>query len=200
MEPDTREKLLNAAETLFALKGSKGTTTRAVAAAAGVNELTLFRHFGSKEGLLDAMVERLADSAVVERILGGADSGDLEQDLLHIARSMSEALKVSAPLLRMLFAEAGFNPHYAAMGTAGPVVRLRLLARFFQERIDAGQVRPADPVVLAHAFAALFVARAVGRPLFDQFIQIPEDEIVRHFVQIFAHGVLDTKETADGSQ
>jgi AcrR family transcriptional regulator len=47
----TRAALLSAARELFATAGYDGTTVRAVAERAGVNQALLFRHFGSKDGL-----------------------------------------------------------------------------------------------------------------------------------------------------
>lgn len=52
MAPPTREHILAAAARLYAEHGFRGTTTRAIAEAAGVNEVTLFRLFGSKETLI----------------------------------------------------------------------------------------------------------------------------------------------------
>ena len=51
---DVREALLKATLKLFAEMGSRGATTRRIALEAGVNEVTLFRHFPTKEGLLQA--------------------------------------------------------------------------------------------------------------------------------------------------
>jgi AcrR family transcriptional regulator len=48
----TREHILSAAAKLYAEHGFRGTTTRAVAEAAGVNEVTLFRIFGSKVNII----------------------------------------------------------------------------------------------------------------------------------------------------
>ncbi|HMD02881.1 MAG TPA: helix-turn-helix domain-containing protein, partial [Candidatus Baltobacteraceae bacterium] len=44
----TRLRILAATRDLYARNGSRGTTTREVAERAGVNEATLFRHFGTK--------------------------------------------------------------------------------------------------------------------------------------------------------
>src|ERR1044071_5467879 len=54
---DARELLLEAALKVYAEHGTRGATTRRIAHAAGVNEVTLFRQFGSKEGLLRAPLE-----------------------------------------------------------------------------------------------------------------------------------------------
>ena len=59
---ETRARILAAARELFALKGTRGTTTREVADLAGVNEATVFRHFGTKHALLHAMLNQYCES------------------------------------------------------------------------------------------------------------------------------------------
>ncbi len=49
---NVRDQLLAAAARVYAEGGYHGATTRRIASAAGVNEITLFRHFGSKDALL----------------------------------------------------------------------------------------------------------------------------------------------------
>jgi AcrR family transcriptional regulator len=53
-----QHRLLAAAKRVFARDGLDGATTRAIAREAGVNEVTLFRHFGTKERLIEAVVGR----------------------------------------------------------------------------------------------------------------------------------------------
>jgi AcrR family transcriptional regulator len=53
-----RDQLLEAAARLYAETGYRGTTTRRIALQAGVNEITLFRHFGSKEALMREAIAR----------------------------------------------------------------------------------------------------------------------------------------------
>ncbi|SDK08685.1 WHG domain-containing protein [Nonomuraea maritima] len=52
---DTRERMLRAAAAMLAVGGRDAVSTRAVSAAAGVTAPTLYRLFGDKEGLLDAV-------------------------------------------------------------------------------------------------------------------------------------------------
>ena len=49
---DTRETILHAAARVFSQHGFRGSTTRRIADAASVNEVTIFRYFGSKAALL----------------------------------------------------------------------------------------------------------------------------------------------------
>lgn len=54
---ETHEKILDVTLRLYAERGYLGTTTRRIAEEADVNEVTLFRHFGSKDALIRSAIE-----------------------------------------------------------------------------------------------------------------------------------------------
>ncbi|WP_429885467.1 TetR/AcrR family transcriptional regulator [Geoalkalibacter halelectricus] len=56
--PDTKQRLLDAAEQLFARDGFHSTSLRAITRAAGVNLAAVSYHFGGKEALVEAVFER----------------------------------------------------------------------------------------------------------------------------------------------
>jgi AcrR family transcriptional regulator len=58
---ETRARLLDAAERIFAQKGFNGASLREIIAAAKVNIAAAHYHFGSKEGLFEAAFERCAE-------------------------------------------------------------------------------------------------------------------------------------------
>ncbi|HEV7403923.1 MAG TPA: helix-turn-helix domain-containing protein, partial [Chthoniobacteraceae bacterium] len=63
-ELSTRDRLLDAALEVCARRGLHGSTTREIADEAQVNEVTLFRHFGSKAKLVVALVKRSVSSQI----------------------------------------------------------------------------------------------------------------------------------------
>jgi len=65
---ETRHKILDVAERLFAEQGFAATSLRHIIAEAGVNLAAIHYHFGSKEELLDELVGRLAGPVNAERI------------------------------------------------------------------------------------------------------------------------------------
>lgn len=104
-------ELLWAATKMFSRHGRYGASTREIAAAAGTTERTLFKHFGSKEGLLRAVV----DEAVLTH-LAPASLQDLQQAIEayegnfeawheQLLRSRLEALRQSPELTRLLVLE-----------------------------------------------------------------------------------------------
>ena len=65
---DTKERILNAAERMFAEQGFEPTSLRAIIAAAGVNLAAIHYHFRSKEALIQAVVNRRFESVNQERL------------------------------------------------------------------------------------------------------------------------------------
>jgi AcrR family transcriptional regulator len=101
-----RERLLKAAATVFGRDGLAGATTRGIAREAGVNEVTLFRLFGSKEKLLGAVVGQAFDVAQpVARPTLPKPAGNLRTDLANFARTYDSMLTENLPLIRALIGE-----------------------------------------------------------------------------------------------
>lgn len=67
-EADTKTKILDAAEKLFTSKGFAGTSLRAVIKEAGVNTAAVHYYFGSKEGLIEAVLDRWAAPVNANRL------------------------------------------------------------------------------------------------------------------------------------
>jgi AcrR family transcriptional regulator len=70
---DIRERILDAATRVYTEAGFRGTTTRRVAQEADVNEVTLFRHFGTKEALIKAALGRVHRPDGMPRLTEPAD-------------------------------------------------------------------------------------------------------------------------------
>ncbi|MEJ1959164.1 MAG: TetR/AcrR family transcriptional regulator [Nitrosomonadales bacterium] len=65
---DTRERILDAAERLFMEQGYEATSTRGVTSKAGVNLAAVNYHFGSKEALMQAVLQRRLEGINRERL------------------------------------------------------------------------------------------------------------------------------------
>src|SRR5215203_2333552 len=70
---DNRDRILDAAKKIYAQYGFRGATTRLIAIEADVNEVTLFRTFGSKAALFEALMQtHVATSPIPELRWHGA--------------------------------------------------------------------------------------------------------------------------------
>src|SRR5699024_9318075 len=90
MKEDTRDRIIRAAIELVDEQGYKDATTRAIAERAEVNEVTLFRHFGNKQGILDTAIEKYSFFDKIENMKQHDIQWDLEKDLKMLAKKYQE--------------------------------------------------------------------------------------------------------------
>ena len=64
-----RAEILAGARAEFLARGYEGASMDAVAAAAGVSKMTVYRHFGSKEHLFSGVIRQLCDEIIDESIV-----------------------------------------------------------------------------------------------------------------------------------
>lgn len=111
---DVRDALLKAAIKVFAETGSRGATTRRIAQEADVNEVTLFRHFKSKDELLDAALEFFARN-IAQRELP-EHPVDPRAELLEWCRAHHRELHRVRALIRKSMSEHEQHPGHCAHG------------------------------------------------------------------------------------
>jgi AcrR family transcriptional regulator len=105
----TRQKLIHAAIELFASQGVNETTTKQIAELAQVNEVTLFRQFGNKHGLLLAVIEDADVFAQLGQnlIADLPPTSSLAQMLREYANTCLQALEQTPAVVRSLVGESG---------------------------------------------------------------------------------------------
>src|SRR6516162_11513302 len=106
----TRERILDAAARTFSLEGIQGATTRQIARKAGVNEVTLFRHFKSKEQLLGAVLQRGLASEVALMNEHSSWKENLRESIAKYARHYYSHLEKKRGFARAFIAEGHALP------------------------------------------------------------------------------------------
>jgi AcrR family transcriptional regulator len=139
----TRERLLDAAARTFSTEGIQGATTRQIAREAGVNEVTLFRHFKSKEQLLGAVLERGLASEIALMNEHSSWKENLRESMENYARHYYSHLEKKQGFARAFIAEGQVLPKSMQTMIANVVrpVRERLIA-ILGDAQKAGVLRP----------------------------------------------------------
>jgi AcrR family transcriptional regulator len=109
---DVREALLRAAIKVFAETGTRGATTRRIAQEAAVNEVTLFRHFKSKDELLREAVQYFASRATMPTLPDRP--GDPRTELVQWCRHHHRELHKVRALIRRSMGEFDEYPDNCA--------------------------------------------------------------------------------------
>jgi AcrR family transcriptional regulator len=184
---DTRLRIFAAAREIFAQKGSRGATTREIAERAGVNEATIFRHFGTKNQLLQAMLDHCCNADAEER-LSFVDrlDGPLDEQLRKLCLVGIERMNERRDLIRVAMAEEELNPEAGMLTWRSPTVAQRKIAEYMQRKIDAGELR-GDAHDLARLLMSLTFAYVFSAKIWERGTIEPE-RAVDLFVQLFLHG------------
>jgi AcrR family transcriptional regulator len=183
---ETRAKIVAAARDLFERNGTRGTTTRVVAERAGVNEATLFRHFGSKRALLDAMREEACGVEQFRSVLASLPGTDFAADLRTIAYHTVEHMAGKRAMMCVsLFEDAAGTDD--APEWRGPSQILHDLAAYFTAKARAGHPLRGDPTFIARYFMGTLFSYVVGRKLWES--DIPDRATLDGIVEVFLNGV-----------
>ncbi len=119
MSQETREKIMQAAVRLFSEEGYRGTTTRKIAEAAGVNESTLFRTFESKDTLFREILSLSDGLGNIIRVIEGSDLGQGISVLLKEIADLYGDLYRDNPYLMKIFYRSVVNPEERAYYAEG---------------------------------------------------------------------------------
>jgi AcrR family transcriptional regulator len=162
---EARDKLLAAAQQLFAASGFAGTTTREIAEAAGVDATLIARYFGSKTGIyLAALKAELGDGP--------------PPDLLEAERMAALLGRVDVRGPGPVF-QSAVQPHEdeQVQAQAREALHARLVTPL-RERFEADGVE--DPQLRAELATAAFAGIALGRASgsFPKLEKVSPDDLV----------------------
>jgi len=187
---ETRERILAAARDVIARKGKRGATTREIAEVAGVNEATLFRHFGTKEALIVAVAQHFC-GFVALRDVASQLHGELAEDLLIIGRTMLERMDSQMDMIRWTLVEHDYETDvFASTAWRPQLAVLDVLVEFLRPRVESGELR-GDPKKLAMMFMGLIFMHVLGRTKFpdSELHQGGDDAALRYYIDVLLNGV-----------
>lgn len=185
----SRQKLLDAAARIYGESGFRGATTRRIADEAGVNEVTLFRLFGSKSALIsEALREhapRRADPAGLPD-----EPGDPEQELTVWCQTQIAQLRGVRSMIRKAMAEVEEHPEMApcmSEGTTGAFRELRDYARRLRQpgaTISDREVQAAATMLISALFSD-----AMGREINPTLYPQPDADAAGLYARIFLRAI-----------
>jgi AcrR family transcriptional regulator len=190
----TREIILKAAAETFIEHGFNGASIDQIALQAGVSKPTIYSHFEGKEQLFVAIMNAVCDSFEAPFQNPDYDSGELSAILIKIVDNYSRSILQPGVISmhRLFVAEAERFPELSRRYyEVGPRRVHKTLAVFFKKRMQRGEIRDGDPMLLAQFLGALIIMPARTRLLFAVEKKINWavlDRSNREAVALFLHG------------
>jgi TetR/AcrR family transcriptional regulator len=198
--PDRRRQLLETALDLFSRKGFRGTTTKAIAKAAGVTEAIIFRHFPTKEALYAAVLDCKHESgeipAMFEQWQAFMDAND-DVGLFHsMIRSMIEGYRRDTRVKRaLLFAAleghvSGLEQHVnRSLPTFG------LICKYVARRQSEGAIRSGNPGSIVAAIVGVASNYGMMTEFFGFSTNMEDSQVTEDFLDLILHGIQPTPTT-----
>lgn len=185
---ELRDKIIEAATRIYCEAGFRGTTTRRIAAEAGVNEVTVFRQFGSKEALLREAIGRQWAGCGCPMPPG--PGGDPFTELLAWARAYTDGHRQMAPLIRTRMGEFEEHPEMVPGGGSPPARSAQALVAYLEQLRDDGIAKAEfDPAAAAAMLTGALFTDAIARQgLPDMFGANAENDI-EEYVRLFLRGI-----------
>lgn len=187
MTEPTKQQLIDAALRVYAESGFRGATTRRIAEAAGVNEVTLFRLFGSKSALIEEALRSRATS--IARPTLPEVPVDPQRELTEWAAADHTFMLESAGMIRSSLAEMHEHPECAGTTASHPEGSYAQLTAYL-ERLAQHRFIPRTPDAQPAAAMLLgtIFADAMGRDLMPAMFP-PRHEAPATYVRLFLRSI-----------
>jgi len=185
----SRQKLLAAAARIYGESGFRGATTRRIADEAGVNEVTLFRLFGSKSALI---AEALREHAPRATEPGGLPETPVEPDreLTAWCTAQLTHLRSARSMIRKAMGEIEEHPEMAPCMSEGTQYAFHELLDYVG-RLDRRDVAISESEI--HTAAAMLIsalfADAMGREMMPALYPQPESQAAELYARLFLRAI-----------
>lgn len=208
---DNRTRILEAAARVYAQHGFRGATTRRIADEAGVNEITVFRHFGTKSALLDCVAQECGISEQIPPL--PTKPVNPEEELTAWVQARMDHTRMMRQLILQAMSELPERPDMAPCLGHGPVdaanqlrdyiVRLRRHG-MLDTRASTG-MRPLEVNAAVAMLMNAYFGDAMSRGMMPELFPSPVEKAAGAYVRVFlraigfhanAHGSSDPSPTA----
>lgn len=163
-------KVFAAAINILMSLGYDRATTRDIAELAGVNEVTLFRRYGSKAGLFEKAIAHLLQDTPLNKL---AFTGDLEADLLAVIEAYVETNDTYGDIMLIILLELPRNPELQG-SIHTPWNNVRRIVEIIATYQKRGMLRAEHPL---HALSALVGPIMINQMFLRSSVDFPIPKI-----------------------
>ncbi len=192
---ERRKQLIETAIDLFSQKGFGGTTTKEIAAAAGVTEAIIFRHFATKQdfykAILDYKCNRSGADDWFAETQAFMDAND-DEGLFRLLLAKIIGFNRDEPRFARLLMHAALEGHELAI-LHHTQMTLPIGAKFKEyiaKRQAAGEIKECNPALVIFALAGIAQYYALQKYVYQGGnIPYSDEEMIDGFLAIVMDGL-----------
>lgn len=198
---ERKKQIFEKALKLFAEKGFEETKTKEIAAAAGISEAAMFKHFKNKEELIVQSLEYKFGCEKAEQKAAFLASMEMsesipEEALKLIGNRAIELMEHNIDLARVMIYSMMKHPAQMRKYLKQNMQQdERIFKKLVEQGIKNGTVKKLDPNIIGPIFPIMMFALTIsnylieGKPSTDR----KRKKLVDTMVEIYLHGVLENK-------
>jgi len=200
---DRRRQLIEIAIDLFSRRGFAGTTTKEIAAAAGVTEAIIFRHFATKEDFYKAILDHKCRGSEAGQFLSEAQKlmdADDDRGLFRLLISSILRLFREEPQFERLLLHAALEGNELAIMHRDQM-KMPIGAKFIEyikRRQEQGALRQCHPAMVLYAVAGIPQFYALQKYIHrNGELPLEDEQVVDAFLAILMDGLNSPKENGN---
>jgi AcrR family transcriptional regulator len=186
----TRQKLLRAADAAFTELGFQSATTREIARRAGVNEVTLFRHFRTRSDLVRAVIRETLKAEVAFMENHEFDGHDLRAAISDYVKAYVGVVERREAVARIVIGEGHLLPkdiQDTIIDVIGPIKER--IADWLRQAQQNGLVRPEiDPMGAVEVLRDALHSAVLRWSTFGAR-SCPQDVYLQTLIEVFVRGI-----------
>jgi AcrR family transcriptional regulator len=160
-----RERIIDAAMSVFGGKGVDAASMKDVAAAAGVTPGLLYHYFAGKEALVLAVISERGFLPELRLLLSTSEQRPARVVLPEVLTGFHRILAERAELIGLFLSGATTNPNIRQGLQEFVTEGQQLLGAYLSDRVAAGELRPHDPRAVAHVLlSSCVLGHVIGAP------------------------------------
>ena len=155
-QASAQSKILMTASRLFMEYGYEPVSLQQIASLCSVTKASIYYHFSSKPQLFTVAITRMMAMGMQQTALRLDEPGTLQERLIKVAEAKMQHSHIETETM-MREAEKHLNIEQLAQIREAEIRIYEVLSTHFQREMDSGYLRPASPMLLAHAFTSLLM-------------------------------------------
>ncbi|MBO1581735.1 TetR/AcrR family transcriptional regulator [Bacillus sp. XF8] len=186
----TAEKIIQAAIELIKERGYKAATTKEIAMRAGVNEVTIFRNFKNKKGIIEAAVYDFSYVPHLKQFLQTEIVWDLETDLKNLARHYHQFLNEVKDIIAIGIRETGEFPELDDEIAKIPKGLKEELMIYFEKMQQKGKIIDTNIEAQVMNFIWINFGYFLSKLRFEnRFIENNDENFIEHNIVLYARAL-----------
>lgn len=197
LEKESKKRILQTAQKLFADQGFDATTTRQLAEVSGVSEGAMFHYFPTKKAILVELATKGWIDILTDLLTELSEMASY-QAVAKVMKKRIWRMRENADIMKICFREVPFHPDLRDQIQTEVIDKMTEVTEvFFSTAMDKGIYRQINPKIVARVFLAMFAIAGFSEDtLLNHGDNSPQalQEMAEGLADIFLNGVLLKKD------